>query len=84
MIPQAINGAILLILGALLPATLYGLRATPRVRNTHVVTTHTGRCHTDGCDQGGVILARTIDGASIRVCHDCYTEGVALGTGWTA
>jgi len=79
---NAVNGAVLLILGALLVALLYALRATPRARNATpppVVLNQPAKCRTTGCAYPGWIVTRDRHGDTARVCAGCYSDGVIRG-----
>ena len=84
---NAVNGATLLILGALLVATLYALRATPRARNaTPVVLNQAHPCNLTACGHRAVVITRErpdLGGDTVRVCGGHYAEGTARGW-WAA
>lgn len=78
---NAVNGAVLLILGALLVAAFYALRATPRAKGTPtpVVTGRARPCDTTGCSYPGWIVARRGDGSTAHVCAGDYADGYLRG-----
>lgn len=79
----AVNGAVLLLLGALLVALLYGLRATPRARRqpTAVVMNTPRPCHVTACPHPGMLAVR-LDEETVRVCAGHHDEGYVRGW-WT-
>lgn len=87
MTTAAVNGAVLLLLGALLVALLYALRATPRARGgarrqpTSVVMNQPAPCHVTACPHIGMVAVRLAD-ETVRVCAGHHDEGYVRGW-WT-
>lgn len=79
----AVNGAVLLLFGALLVAMFYALRSTPRARRepSSIVMTQPADCDITSCPHIGTLAVRRGD-ETVRVCVGHHDEGYLRGW-WT-
>lgn len=78
---NAIDGAALLILGALLVAFYYALWATPRARrDIPIVTNQRHDCNVTACIHPGTVIVRERKGGdTVHVCGGHWAEGLKRG-----